>query len=119
MATRSQLPLVDCTPVCPPDDPSPDLRPVEGRDAERDLVLFAKALAHPARLQILKFLIRKQSCQCGRIVDEIGLAQATVSQHLKVLKTAGLIRGEVDGPRVCYCVDARGLRRLKAICSSL
>lgn len=66
---------------------------------------YAKALAHPARIAILQVLLKKQSCVCGDIVDELPLSQSTVSQHLKELKTAGLIKGDIDGPRVCYCID--------------
>jgi DNA-binding transcriptional ArsR family regulator len=73
----------------------------------------AKALSHPARLAILTFLARQESCVCGDVVDEIPLAQATVSRHLKVLKDAGLIQGEVDGPRVCYCIDREAMRSLR------
>jgi ArsR family transcriptional regulator, arsenate/arsenite/antimonite-responsive transcriptional repressor len=72
---------------------------------EQQIAAMAKALAHPARIAILKFLASKQDCMCGDIVDELPLAQSTVSQHLKQLKDAGLIKGEIDGPRVCYCVD--------------
>jgi ArsR family transcriptional regulator len=64
---------------------------------------MAKALGHPARVAIVRLLLRRGECICGDIVEHIPLAQATVSQHLKVLKNAGWIRGEVDGPRVCYC----------------
>ena len=80
---------------------------------------MAKALGHPARVQILRLLTRKNSCVCGDIVEELPLAQSTVSQHLKVLKEAGLIRGEVDGPRVCYCLEPRAMRRLRALVGSL
>ena len=100
-------------------DEAPDLRPVEGPDADEELALLAKALGHPARAQILRLLARRQACICGDIVDELPLAQSTVSQHLKVLKDAGLIRGEIDGPRVCYCVEPRTLRRLKALVGGL
>jgi ArsR family transcriptional regulator len=92
-----------------------DLRPVEGREADDELAALAKALGHPARVQILRLLTRKSACICGSIVDELDLAQSTVSQHLKVLKESGLIRGDVDGPRVCYCIELRQLRRLKAL----
>lgn len=71
-----------------------------------------KALGHPARLEILRVLAARTSCVCGEIVDELPLAQATVSQHLKVLKAAGLIDGEVDGPRVCYCIDREAFAAL-------
>ena len=66
---------------------------------------YAKALSHPARVAILKLLIRKQACICGDIVDELPLSQSTVSQHLKELKEAGLIQGTIDGVKVCYCID--------------
>lgn len=66
---------------------------------------LAKALSHPARIEILKILAEKNSCICGEIVLEIPLAQSTVSQHLKELKSAGIIHGEIDGPRSCYCLN--------------
>jgi ArsR family transcriptional regulator len=77
-----------------------------------DLARWCKALGHPARLAILKHLIEVDQCVCGRIVDILPLAQSTVSQHLKKLKDAGLIKGEVDGPSICYCVDREVLGRL-------
>lgn len=109
--------LPQCEPAqqCPPSTVKPDLRPIDGPAADEELALLAKAVGHPARVQILRLLARRESCVCGEIVDEFALAQSTVSQHLKILKDAGLIRGEVDGPRVCYCVDAHTLRRLKAL----
>ena len=72
---------------------------------ENKLAKYSKALAHPARVAILKLLAAKATCQCGDIVDELPLSQSTVSQHLKELKEAGLIRGEIDGAKVCYCID--------------
>lgn len=104
---------------CPPADEQPDLRPVEGPEADDELAAFAKALGHPARVQIIRLLVRKNACICGDIVDELPLAQSTVSQHLKVLKEAGLIRGSVDGPRIDYCIEPRTLRRLKALVGGL
>ncbi len=92
----------------PPESGEPDLRPSEG-----------KAVGHPARVAILRLLARKNACVCGEIVDELPLAQSTVSQHLKVLKEAGLIQGEVDGPRICYCISPRALRRLKVLVAGL
>jgi ArsR family transcriptional regulator len=80
---------------------------------------FAKALGHPARVAIVRRLIERGECVCGVIVSDLPLAQATVSQHLKVLKEAGLIRGEVDGPRVCYCIDPGALERLKTLIGEL
>jgi len=107
-----------CAPVTASRE-APDLRPVEGEEADAELAALAKALGHPARVQIMRLLVRRNACICGDIVDELPLAQSTVSQHLKVLKEAGLIRGEIDGPRVCYCVEPRTLRRLKALVGSL
>jgi ArsR family transcriptional regulator len=104
---------------CPAPDQTPDLRPIEGLEADADLAELAKAVGHSARVQILRLLARKSSCLCGDIVDELPLAQSTVSQHLKVLKNAGLIRGEVSGPRVCYCLEPRTLRRLKVLMAGL
>lgn len=104
---------------CPPADGQPDLRPVEGAEADEELAAMAKALGHPARVQILRLLARREACVCGDIVDELPLAQSTVSQHLKVLKDVGLIRGEVDGPRVAYCLEPRTLRRVKALIGGL
>lgn len=68
---------------------------------------YAKALSHPARIAILRLLIQKQACICGDIVDELPLSQSTVSQHLKELKHAGLIKGDIDGAKVCYCIDEK------------
>ncbi len=106
----------DC---CPPVDLPPDLRLLESSDADEELAALAKALGHPVRVQILRLLTNRESCVCGEIVDQIPLAQSTVSQHLKVLKDAGLIRGEIDGPRICYCVETRTLRRLRVLIGGL
>ena len=73
------------------------------------LATVAKALSHPARQQILQTLCTKGECLCGEVVEVVGLAQSTVSQHLKVLREAGLVQGTVDGPRSCYCLDAAGV----------
>jgi DNA-binding transcriptional ArsR family regulator len=73
---------------------------------------MAKALSHPARIRILQILKKRSVCICGEIVDEIPLSQATVSQHLKELKRVGLIKGEVEGPRSCYCLDEKALERM-------
>ncbi len=74
---------------------------------DNKLSKYAKALAHPARVAILKFLAAKATCQCGDIVEELPLSQSTVSQHLKELKLAGLIKGEIEGAKVCYCIDEK------------
>lgn len=73
---------------------------------------LAKALSHPARIAILQTLAQKQMCICGEIVEVLPLAQATVSQHLKELKAAGLITGEVEGKKSCYCIDWEALERM-------
>lgn len=109
----------ETTGCAPTSDDAPDLRPVEGAEADAELVALAKALAHPARIRILRFLARRNTSICGEIVDELDLAQSTVSQHLKVMKESGLVQGEVDGPRVCYYLSARTLRRLKALIGGL
>lgn len=75
---------------------------------QNQLARWAKALGHPGRLALLEVLIQKDACVCGELVSELPLAQATVSQHLAVLKEAGLVKGTISGPRVCYCVDAEG-----------
>ena len=82
--------------------------------ATDQLAALAKALGHPARVRILELLLSRDACYCGQIVEELPLAQATVSQHLKVLKDAGLITGEIDHPHTCYCASADGLRELHA-----
>jgi ArsR family transcriptional regulator len=89
----------------------PATRPEARRD-DRELAQLARALGHPARVEILRLLLQSGDCACGRIVDVMPLAQATVSQHLKVLKDAGLVRGEVDGPRVCYCANPEVVQQL-------
>lgn len=100
-----------CCPAPPPIDP--DLPP------DDEIAALAKAIAHPARVKILRFLLEREECIVGAIVDELPLAQSTVSQHLKVLREAGLIYGEVDGPRICYCADARRIERLRGLLDGL
>lgn len=77
------------------------------------------ALAHPARVRIVRLLLNRSSCMCGEIVEEMPLAQSTVSQHLKILKETGLVQGEIDGPRVCYCINKDALAKLKKLIASL
>jgi len=79
---------------------------IEGEQEERLVAMF-KALGNPVRFEIMKFLLTHPGCITGDIVDEVGLAQSTVSQHLKVLKEAGWIRGTIQGPATCYCLDAQ------------
>lgn len=72
---------------------------------DNKIAQYAKALAHPARVAILQLLLKQSSCVCGDIVDELPLSQSTVSQHLRELKDAGLIKGEIEGANVCYCIN--------------
>jgi len=87
--------------------------------ADLDTARLSRALGHPARVAIVRMLIARGECVCGTIVEGLPLAQATVSQHLKVLRQAGLIRGEIDGPRVCYCIDLDALKRFQSLLASL
>ena len=87
--------------------------------AEQQLAAVAKALGHPARVAIVRLLARRRACVCGELVLELPLSQSTVSQHLKELKAAGLVPGEVDGPRVCYCLDAAGWARARQLFGDL
>jgi DNA-binding transcriptional ArsR family regulator len=88
-------------------------RTEEFTKTQNDLAVLTKALGHPARIAILQFLIRTKSCVCGDIVNELPLSQSTVSQHLKELKNAGLIKGDIDGPSVCYCIDEKAWAKAK------
>ena len=103
------------TTCCPPVRAEGDQGPLDGPEANTELAALAKAIAHPVRVEILRILLRRNTCVCGAIVDELPLAQSTVSQHLKILKDAGLLRGDVDGPRVNYCIEPFTLRRLKRL----
>jgi ArsR family transcriptional regulator len=82
---------------------------------ELTLAKYAKALSHPARVAILNVLLKKQSCICGDIVEELPLSQSTVSQHLKELKEAGLIKGDIDGASVCYCIDEKEWKKASVL----
>ncbi len=84
----------------------------EFQDADIRLAEFAKALSHPARIAILRILAEKNICVCGELVEVLPLAQSTVSQHLKELKQIGLIKGEVEGPKSCYCIDWKVMRQV-------
>lgn len=92
---------------------------VHDPEADEALAALAKAIAHPARVQIVRMLAQIDGCVCGDIVDKLPLAQSTVSQHLKVLKDAGLVCGTIEGPRVSYCIDPAGLRRLRLLVAGL
>lgn len=80
---------------------------------------FAKALAHPARIAILEILAESDMCICGDITEQLPLAQSTVSQHLKALKSAGIITGSIDGVRTCYCLDNDSIDELRSMMGSL
>lgn len=86
---------------------------------DETLAKLAQALGHPARVAIVRLLQRRQTCICGEIVEVLPLAQSTVSQHLKVLKQAGWVRGEVDGPRVCYCLEPLALEKFTGLIATL
>ena len=77
------------------------------------LATMMKALAHPARIAIIQELIKRDECVCGGLVEELGLAQSTISQHLKELKNAGLIRGTIEGASVCYCIDGKAWKQYR------
>jgi predicted transcriptional regulator len=82
-------------------------------EEQNKLAVQLKALAHPARIAILQELIKANACICGDLVEELGLAQATISQHLKELKNAGLIQGTIDGASVCYCIEPNAWKNLQ------
>ena len=86
---------------------------------ENKIATYAKALGHPARVAIVELLLKKSSCICGDIVDELPLSQSTVSQHLRELKNAGLINGEIEGVRTCYCIDEREWQQVKQYLGAL
>lgn len=104
-------------PCCEPARPASEVnfQELEGSLADEELARLAKAIGHPARVRILRLLSRKEARVCSQIVDELPLAQSTVSEHLRILKDAGLIRSNSNGPRAGYCIDFDGLRRLKAL----
>lgn len=90
-----------------------------GAEGDEELAALGKAVGHPVRAGIVRFLARQEGCLYGDLTDRLPLANSTVSQHLKVLREAGLVRGEVEGPRVCYCIDPNGLKRLKLLVAAL
>lgn len=107
-AKRESSDCCDSTPLqLPPDENA------------AELAQLAWAVAHPARVRIVRLLISRKACVCGEIVDQLPLAQSTVSQHLKILKQSGLVEGEVDGPKVCYCIRPDKLQELKQLIASL
>lgn len=113
MPRKPTIPDLCCPPG--PAPPEPSLETLEGAGADHQLARLAKAIGHPARVRILRLLSRKEARICSQIVDEIPLAQSTVSEHLRILKEAGLVRSSEDGARIGYCINFDGLRRLKAL----
>lgn len=87
-------------------------RTEEFPEKDTQLAIWCKALAHPARIAILRTLAKRKECMCGELVLDLPLAQSTVSQHLRALKEAGLVKGEIDGPRSRYCIDERNFKKL-------
>ncbi len=105
---KTQQSKCDSRPVGLPDDATAE-----------ELAQLAWAMAHPARVRIVRLLLNREACVCGEIVAELPLAQSTVSQHLKILKQSGMIQGEIDGPKVCYCINAEKLDALKGLIAAL
>ena len=103
-----------CCPAGGPAAPS-EIRALEGPEADEELAKLAKAIGHPARVRIIRMLSRKEARVCSQIVGELPLAQSTVSEHLRILKEAGLVRCGQDGPRTGYCINFDTLRKLKAL----
>lgn len=120
-----KLPVTPVSACCAPD--SPDCGPptvladrsLHDGGADEALAELARALGHPARVRLLRILVQRGACVCGELVAELPLAQSTVSQHLKILKDAGLVRGTIEGPRSCYCVDPGVLARAHALLGAL
>ena len=88
---------------------------MDGPEADADLAAFAKAVGHPVRMRILRMLARKDAHTCSHIVEELPLAQSTVSEHLRILRNAGLVKANEKGPRVGYCIVPSALKRFKAL----
>jgi ArsR family transcriptional regulator len=88
------------------------MKVIDQTDADARTVQLLRAIAHPARFKIVKLLAARQACVCGDLVDELPLAQSTVSEHLKVLKDAGVVRGNIEGPNTCYCLEPGALEWL-------
>ncbi|WP_113635742.1 ArsR/SmtB family transcription factor [Nubsella zeaxanthinifaciens] len=82
-------------------------------EQQNRLASVLKALAHPARIAILQYIVKQNSCICNDLVDELGLAQATISQHLKELKNIGIIKGNIEGTSICYCIDSQKWNQIK------
>jgi DNA-binding transcriptional ArsR family regulator len=88
-------------------------------DYQNEIAKIAKALGHPARMAIIEYLAKTSTCICGDIVNELPLAQPTVSQHLKELKNAGIIKGEIEGNAICYCINEKIIAKIAACLSTI
>jgi ArsR family transcriptional regulator, arsenate/arsenite/antimonite-responsive transcriptional repressor len=88
-------------------------------DSQNEIAILFKALGHPARIAILEFLIKQESCICGDIVNELPLSQPTISQHLKELKNAGIIRGTIEGASICYCIEEKVIHKIQDYFSNI
>jgi ArsR family transcriptional regulator len=104
---------------CPPSALSGERKAFSDGEACEHLALFCKALAHPARIRIVQFLASVETCFCGDIVKQLPLAQSTVSQHFKILKEAGIVQGQIDGPRTCYWLARDHLAQFNALVAQL
>ena len=118
METNKQ-PIACCLPEAPADAAATMDRPLDGETADAEFAVFAKAAAHPVRVRILRMLARKEARSCSVIVDELPLAQSTVSEHLRILKQAGLVRANENGLRVSYCIVPPALKRFKALLDAI
>jgi ArsR family transcriptional regulator len=88
-------------------------------DKQNEISILLKALGHPARVAIIEYLLKVQTCICGDIVNELPLAQPTISQHLKELKNAGIIKGNIEGNAICYCIDKNAMIKLQGYFSDI
>ena len=104
---------------CTPSAGEAPATPRNDTERREQLALWSKAMGHPARLQIVEFLLQHDGCMCGDIVEHLDLAQSTISQHLKMLKESGIIQGTIDGSRVCYCVNLRVLTAMSTSITAL
>jgi len=112
---KSKIPVDAC---CSADNPQVvrlAVGPLDDPQSDADLAAFAKAIAHPTRVRILRMLAQKEARMCSHIVDELPLAQSTVSEHLRILKSAGLVQANLKGPRASYCIVPSALQRFKAL----
>jgi ArsR family transcriptional regulator len=122
MTVHQKAPATAADNCCPPESPEIAAlagRPTHGPEADEELAAFAKAIAHPVRVRILRILARNEARLCSHIVDELPLAQSTVSEHLRILRGAGLIQANEHGPRVGYCIVPSALARVKALLAAV